>query len=613
MKLSDLKMTKIKNNIKLKGESLQAFRIRRNNDKLIKRADMKKFCEKVQKDLQQKYGDGFISVSIKYPSHYYTSGITSIKDGHIKYFSMDDYNNFDVDPEEYESFIINFIPKKQKSTKGGKDEHNDCLFNCIKKIIQTGKDKINPEELKEYLEIDRDELIDVSDMKRVEEYVNEKLMTKEGNEYAIKISGDYYYDSKLKTNKIIDVILSNGHYKVNHKVISKMSCYSHEERQLIVYDKQDNEMYDGEDFIEYDEDLLNESFHLPRSSKYIFVSKSWIIKCIMKDHKDIPIEDAWNKYYGEARGLRKLDSKFNLFKSNVQHCALNFFYDKVESIHPETITQDEIKFIEESSYGALTYWEEFKGECKSIDINSCYPYVMHRNNHYFPIKQGELKTISEFENEYGLYRCKITNPKNKKLKLFQINKSNYYTHIDISMALDYGLSVELIQDDKPNFLYYSKDKLMNGAFLFKNYVEELYKLKSESQMAKLLLNILWGALCEKNTKEFYNNCHKELDLIDCDITDLHFTGTKFRVEIVNFGDNYYKTNYARIKPFVLSYGRNHCYKTFKEYDKDIIRVHTDGIYCQRSPEKFSLKIGGVKIDRMKNVNLTGLNKGLGNK
>ena len=181
------------------------------------------------------------------------------------------------------------------------------------------------------------------------------------------------------------------------------------------------------------------------------------------------------------------------------------------------------------------------------------------------------------------------------------------------MALDYGLSVELIQDDKPNFLYYSKDKLMNGAFLFKNYVEELYKLKSESKMAKLLLNILWGALCENSTKEFYNNCQNELDLIDCDITDLHFTGTKFRVEIVNFGDNYYKTNYARIKPFVLSYGRNHCYKTFKEYDKDIIRVHTDGIYCQRSPEKFSLKIGGVKIDRMKNVNLTGLNKGLGNK
>ena len=81
-----------------------------------------------------------------------------------------------------------------------------------------------------------------------------------------------------------------------------------------------------------------------------------------------------------------------------------------------------------------------------------------------------------------------------KSVISQSIKSNYCTHIDISMALDYGLSIELIQDDKPNFLYYSKDKLMNGAFLFKNYNEELYKLKSESQMAKLLLNIFMGCI-----------------------------------------------------------------------------------------------------------------------
>ena len=108
-------------------------------------------------------------------------------------------------------------------------------------------------------------------------------------------------------------------------------------------------MYDGKDFIEYDEDLLNESFNRPRSSKYIFVSKSWINKCILKDHKDIPIDKAWRDYNVKALQLKHLDSKFNLFKSNVQHCAHYFFYDKVESIHPETITQDEIKYVEESS------------------------------------------------------------------------------------------------------------------------------------------------------------------------------------------------------------------------------------------------------------------------
>jgi hypothetical protein len=614
MKFSDLQMTKIKNKIKLKGNKLQIYKIKRNENKLIKRDDMIKFCKKVLEDIKEKYSNGFISVSIKYPKHYYTMGMTNINDGYIKFFSMDDYNNFDEDPLQYSEFTINFMPYKSKSKKGGKDEHNDCLFNCIKKIIQTGKEKIKPDELKQYLKIDRDEPIDISDINKVESYLNKKLMTKSGNEYAIKISGDYSYNSKLQTNKIIDVILSDGHYKINEKVINKMSSFSHNERQLIVYDKQENVMYDGNDFLEFDESEFKSSLKNPHSAKFIFVSKYYIIKNIYKSNDyDIPIDEAFDKYFELATELKILDSKFNLLKSGLKDCALNFFYDKVKSIHPEDITQDEIKYIEDSSYGAITYWEPFKGQCYSVDINSCYPYVMQRNNHYFPIKQGEFKTITEFKNEYGLYRCKISNPNNKIVKLFSFNSSNHYTHIDIQQALDYGLSYELIQDGQPNFLYYSKDKLMNGAFLFKNYMDELYRLKSKSKMAKSLLNILWGALSEKNGKKYINNCHDELDLDDCNITDLEFTGQRINIKVINYGDNYYKTNYARIKPFVLSYGRNHCYKTFKEHEDDIVRVHTDGIYSKRKLDNHSETFGAVKEEKMINVNITGLNKGLGEK
>ncbi len=614
MKFSDLKMTKIKNNIKLKGEKLQVFKISRTDNKRIKRADMIKFSEKVLEDIKKKYGNGFISVSIKYPKHYYTMGMTNINDGYIKFFSMDDYNNFDEDPLAYSEFTINFMPVKTKSKKGGKDEHNDCLFNCIKKIIQTGKDKIKPDELKEYLNIDRDEPVDVSEMAKVEKYLNDKLKIKLGNEYSIKVSGDYSYNSKLKTNKVIDVILSDGHYKINHETTKEMTCFSHDERKLMVYDKEENIMFDGNDIIEYNESEYKKSLDKPRSAKYIFVSKNWIIKNIYKKHEhDITIDEAFEKFHELATELKNLDSKFNLFKSDVKHCALNFFYDKVKSIHPESITQDEVKYIEESSFGALTYWEPFKGDCYSIDINSCYPYVMQRNNHYFPIKQGGFKTITEYNNEYGLYRCNITNPKNKTIKLFSFNRSNYYTHIDINQALDYGLSIELIQDGQPNFLYYSKDKLMNGAFLFKNYMDELYRLKPKSKMAKSLLNYLWGALTQKNMVKFINNSVDELNLEDCEMAELNFTGYSFHINIVNYGDDYYKTNYARIKPFILSYGRNHCYKSFKEYEDEIIRVHTDGIYCKTHKDIHSENIGGVKVEKMTNVNITGLNKGLGQK
>jgi len=65
------------------------------------------------------------------------------------------------------------------------------------------------------------------------------------------------------------------------------------------------------------------------------------------------------------------------------------------------------------------------------------------------------------------------------------------------MAQAYGLKIELICDGKPNFLYYSKDCLVSSALLFKKYVDNLYPLKLRKvKGAKLLLNILWGALCE---------------------------------------------------------------------------------------------------------------------
>ena len=109
MKIEDLKMTKLKNNIKLKGEKLQVYKIKRQDNKLIKRGDMIKFSEKVLSDLRKKICNGFISLSIKYPKHDHTTGMTNINDGYIKFFSMDDNNNFDEDPLKYSEFTINFM------------------------------------------------------------------------------------------------------------------------------------------------------------------------------------------------------------------------------------------------------------------------------------------------------------------------------------------------------------------------------------------------------------------------------------------------------------------------------------------------------------------------
>ena len=53
MKIGDLKMTKLKHNIKLNGEKLQVYKISHQDNKLIKRGDMIKFSEKVLSDIRK--------------------------------------------------------------------------------------------------------------------------------------------------------------------------------------------------------------------------------------------------------------------------------------------------------------------------------------------------------------------------------------------------------------------------------------------------------------------------------------------------------------------------------------------------------------------------------
>ena len=150
--------------------------------------------------------------------------------------------------------------------------------------------------------------------------------------------------------------------------------------------------------------------------------------------------------------------------------------------------------------------------------------------------------------------------------------------------------------------------------MFKNYINELFDLKTKKiEGAKLLLNILWGALCQKNSYKHIKRCDEPFELNDCELVGLAYDGRNIITESIPYHEAFYETNYARIKPFVLSYGRNHCYKTFKEHEDEIVRVHTDGIYSKRKLDNHSETFGAVKEEKMINVNITGLNKGLGEK
>ena len=171
--------------------------------------------------------------------------------------------------------------------------------------------------------------------------------------------------------------------------------------------------------------------------------------------------------------------------------------------------------------------------------------------------------------------------------------------------------MELIQDGKPNFLYYSKDKLSNGAFLFKHYMGELYALKERKvKGSKDILTILWGALCEKRVKKRKASYDEEVHIDDAKMLSIYTTDTKLHFRFQSYEHGLYMTKFARIGPFVLAYGRDRLFHSFQKYEDDIVRIHTDGFYMTRQPEDImtGTALGHLKYEGLKHVNIRGLNK-----
>ena len=99
--LEKFNVSKIKNKTKLNGQKMKIYEFQRNKNKRITREEMIILCKQVRKDLKQKYGDGIISISIKYPNRWYSGEVSYLREK-IQFFTMDDYDAFDEDPGKYE-------------------------------------------------------------------------------------------------------------------------------------------------------------------------------------------------------------------------------------------------------------------------------------------------------------------------------------------------------------------------------------------------------------------------------------------------------------------------------------------------------------------------------
>ena len=599
------KFKTIANNTTYNGTKLRINEITRKDGEMMSRKLMKKLCNQFLADLKEKYtqADGLVSVTIKYGNRWYSGDVSSFNEP-INYFSLDDYEEMDEDPGYYEAIRFQFIPF-MKSNKGGKDEHNDCFINCLYGFFKATKKFIDPADLKAVIGLERDDPIPMTKIQEIEEYINER----EHIPYAIFVSGDAEYNSIIKSNKKIHIILSNGHYSTEK---TKIKRKNYKEKPIVVVDYVDEEYqaFNGETnfVISNEEYITNRDKYM--SSPYLIVEKNY-----SKEMKKLSIEDAYYTYLEMADDLKeKSKGLFNFYKTpTVKNMALNYFYELTKAVQPDAIQNNEAIWINKASTHAVTYWEKYTGNIHIYDINSRYPHIMQKSIHHFPIKEGTWRNIDKIEDtpEYGIYRCEITKTDDKPYKFFVFNKENYYTHLDVIVALKYGLSVQLICDGEPNFLYYSKDCLMAGSYLFGKYVDTLYKLKVEKvRGAKLLLNILWGALTESKIYNQVNNISDQIDLSGSKITKLQYD-SKLRVHHIKQTEGYFRTNYGRIKPFILAYGRSQFFFSFRGWEHLVMRMHTDSLYLTEIPCNMlppSNKIGCLKHEYSGPITINSLNK-----
>ena len=375
--------------------------------------------------------------------------------------------------------------------------------------------------------------------------------------------------------------------------------------------------YDGTRFFSISEE--SRKAILSYKTKYILIKKG------KNDKKRDPttgkitiektMEEIYHEFVTDADEMKKATNGLvNMYKSgrdavtsmNLAYYFLNEKSRHARAIVPEPITEEEARWIEDASIGALICAEEYQGPGWKYDINSSYPSIMSDHRFMIPIKEGEFKTIKpEIHYPTGIYRFDISYPNDelKWKKLFRINQKNKYTSIDIKYAQKIGLNVRLIEDGKVNALVYTRDKCKTGYQCFKDFVDMLYKLRENpiiKARCKALLRCLWGSLCQRDEIIMKFDITKgEEFLFDENKKEVFFepiTDDIYKITIRRLG-KIFATDWARMKPFILAKGRSNIGNYIESCVDNIKYLHTDG-FVSSVPLAYitSLKLGHLKFE-----------------
>ena len=492
---------------------------------------------------------------------------------------------------------------------------NYCFYNSIKYAFNDRNPShdffANPNTMKRFLKISDCDQIEMHHLPLLEPKIR----------ISISVVGDYEYTSENKYPKRITLEYKKGHYSLKSKKQAIQKIYPANLGMTTYFQLNDHFLtYDGNEvFADYT--LKETDLRTPKSFFYKKFQKSELTheeKKTLKKLEDteeyeeqlaeymVAQHDTYLKNIKHLKELTGIDISANAY--SIKQTSLNLASKYLKAYQFQELDERETEWYQNTKCHGLMYCAEptiIKGRC--IDANSFYPSIMSSNKFIVPLGNPTYITLDKLPEivSFGIYRAKITN---YDKRLFAGNDKHYFTYTDIKLAVKRGYTIELIQDGEPNFLHYDSSNRETLFNLFKGYVDMLYPYKKKNPLVKKMLNVLWGAFCQK--KKQYADGEVVLDDLD-DLDSFVDMGEDDNdCFLIKMREYVYPT--ARIGVFITAIGRSLISEYVEDIVDDIYRIHTDGFITTTSKEfKFSDELGQYKLEHegtYKIINLNNIEK-----
>lgn len=359
----------------------------------------------------------------------------------------------------------------------------------------------------------------------------------------------------------------------------------------------------------------------------------YLLYCEQFKNKQWSLHDESIKYCLEdCKALHEVISKFNsfyfkLFKLNINEGptisshAFKLYRSKFMPMNLiPMVYGDEYDFIKISYTGGSTDMfipTNSNGELiYGYDVNSLYPYIM--KNCLMPVGEkiyfdGDIRKINP--DAFGFFYCEVEAPKNLLHPIIQLHVKTKGGLRTLAPTGTFHVVIFSPEMDNAIKLGYKfkilKGYTYNSKIIFSNYVENLYKIRSEyskdhpmNYIAKLFLNSLYGRFGMKDIfdttllldADKYGEYTDNIDSKPYFINDIIKLNNKFLIKfedkVKSYNNLEYNVNVA-IASAITSYARIYM-SQFKNNSKiKLFYTDTDSIFTNLNPNKMNNIFPGI--------------------